>query len=116
MYTTIYYVVVETLHFFAEDAHFDIIVENILEKMPQWVIDPMCDTHNVVTRPVPKQRISIVPTDKEHNYFEDYKTKRVTLDNKDAFLFIEAMKLDDHPLMWFAKDRLSYMSKHHKLI
>ena len=100
----------------AVDAYFDITVEKIIEKVHAMDLEPMCDAYNVYTKDTGKVRVTVTPTNRFHNYFEDYKTLAVDI-NKDLARKIVKHILDNNEnKMWFVKDQLSYAAKHGELI
>lgn len=116
MYRSIYYVKVLVLSIYAIDAYFDLIVETERGKVHAMDLDPMCDAYNVYDVETGKTRLTVVPTDKYHNAFEDYESFSVVLDTALAREVVKAIRDDDDDKMWFTKDRLSFAATHGKLI
>lgn len=112
MFTSIFYKKVLIMSIYGSDAYFDVIVESELEKSPAWTMDKNCDATNTVVRNTGKVRVSVVPTDKFHNVFEDYEVLSVILDADVARKVIMSIKEDADDKMWYTKDRLSCAAKH----
>lgn len=114
---TISYKTATKLSVYAEDAYYDIIVDEKYVSGKAWELDRMNDTNMSFVRKEGKVRITITPTDKYHNTFEDYNNLEAELDVELARkLFLEILNADHVIAMWFAKDMLSYAAKTGKLI
>lgn len=116
MHATVYYINVLVLSIFGLDAYFDITVETEMEKFPAWMEGKNCDAHNVVHRKTGNVRVTLKPTDKFHNVFEDYETLSVVMPAGVARDLIRTIKMDGEDKMWFTKDRINYAAKYHKVL
>ena len=115
-FRSIYYVKVLVMSICALDAWFDLTVETIRGKVHAMDIDPMCDAYNVYDRDTGNVRVTVTPTDKFHNYFDDYESLSVVLDKNLARELVKRIRDNDDDKMWFVKDQLSYAAKYGKVI
>ena len=113
---TINYKPVMTMSIYAEDAYFDIFVEQKYVRCNAMDLNPMCDAYNVYNIKQDEVRITVKPTDKFHNYFEDYETLTVELPVELGRQVIAAIRDEEDDKMWFTKDRLCYAAKYGKVL